>query len=307
MKKSSGFGNLDWVTRNKVLSRLTVIASIQTNPNYSVAHLILIKLRVLIEYLVRTIYSLKFNRKSLRSIKKLAGSRSEVKAIVLGNGPSVSNLLHSTNKLNLESFDLFVVNFFPLSELGSTLLPNAIVLSDPLTHPLSKTEKNIKLWKWIHSHENVEIFVPSSWFNHMKQSEFAPRCIYFDDRSLVGWTKNISPIRARGYGSLTSYKALAIAYFLGYKKIGILGFDNSMFMAVHTNPQNRVFQGSKYFYDEKVDLDVTDSLNIGISDYFYDTANSFAYLRFFRKLNIYNLDSNSLVDMIDKIPDLRDF
>jgi hypothetical protein len=141
----------------------------------------------------------------------------------------------------------------------------------------------------------------------MKQSDFASRCIYFDDRSLVGWTKNISPIRARGYGSLTSYKALAIAYFLGYKKIGILGFDNSMFRAVHTNTQNRVFQGSNYFYDEKDDLDVTDSLNIGISDYFYDTANSFAYLRFFRKPNIYNLDSHSLVDAIEKIPDLRDF
>ena len=307
MKQSSGFGDLDWVTRNKILRRLSVLTSTQTNPNYSVSHLILIKLRVLIEYIVRTIYSFKFNRNALRPIKKLEGSRSEVKAIILANGPSVSRLLSGTNKPDLKNFDLFVVNFFPLSDLGSTLLPKAIVLSDPLTHPLSNTEKNRKLWKWIHCHENLEIFVPTSWFNYMKQSEFASRCIYFDDRTLVGWTKNISPIRARGYGSLTSYKALAIAYFLGYQRIGILGFDNTMFRAVHTNPQNRVFQGSHYFYDEKVDLDVTDSLNIGISDYFYDTANSFAYLRFFKKSNIYNLDNQSLVDTITKIQDLRDF
>jgi hypothetical protein len=307
MKQFSGYGNLDWVTRNKFLSRLTVMTSIQTNPNYSVSHLILIKLRVLIEYSIRTIYSLRFNRKALRSLKKLAGSRSKVKAIVLGNGPSVSTLLSDTNIPSLENFDIFVVNFFPLSELGSTVLPKAIVLSDPLTHPLSKSEKNRQLWNWIHSQSNLEIFVPSSWFNHMEQSEFASRCVYFDDRSLVGWTKNISPIKARGYGSLTSYKALAIAYFLGYKKIGILGFDNSMFRAAYTNMQNRVFQGSNYFYDEKADLDITDSLNIGISDYFYDTANSFAYLRFFGKLNVYNLDSHSLVDVIEKIPDLRDF
>jgi hypothetical protein len=131
--------------------------------------------------------------------------------------------------------------------------------------------------------------------------------VYFDDRTLIGWSKNISPVHPRGYGSLTSYKAMAIACFAGYSRIGIIGFDNSQFRNVYTNPRNRIYQKSLYFYDESMDLELTDSLHNGIADYFYDTSNTFSYLRMFSKFPIVNLDQNSLADQFVKIQSLEDF
>ena len=53
----------------------------------------------------------RYNWQNIRFNKKLKKFKFANKALILGNGPSLNNLL-LMNKLNLESYDLFVSNYF---------------------------------------------------------------------------------------------------------------------------------------------------------------------------------------------------
>lgn len=305
--KFDGNGDFSWILNNRKLSALANFTSTQTNPNYSLSHLILIKTRVLFEFTIRSILLVGKHKRALRQIRQTKNSCTGRKAIVFANGPSVNSLDLKNSVFRSEDIDVFVVNFFPLSKLASQIRPNCLVLSDPLTHPKIVSGKNQELWDWVRNNPSVFLYVPTSWYEAFQNLPVSNKIAYFDDRCLIGWSKNISPTRPRGYGSLTSYKALAIACFAGYSRIGIIGFDNSQFRTVYTSPENRIFQKSHYFYDESRDLELTDSLHNGITDYFYDASNTFSYLRMFNNFPIVNLDQDSLADKFTKINNLEDF
>lgn len=302
-----GDGDFDWVVNNPKLNMLASFTNTQTNPNFSLTHLSLIKIRVLIEFIVRSFFLLGNHHRAIRLTRRIKGTASGRKALVLANGPSVNILEAKLPSLDLSDVDIFAVNFFPLSTLASKVKPHFLVLSDPLTHPKISSEKNAKLWDWIQNNPDVRLLVPSSWSRTLRGFSQPMRINFFDDRNLIGWSKNISPTRPRGYGSLTSYKALAFACYAGYSRIGILGFDNSQFRFVYNDKQNRVYQQSNYFYTESTDLELTTSLYNGIADYFYDTSNTFAYLRMFSKFPIFNLDEQSLADNFTKVSKLEEF
>jgi hypothetical protein len=305
--KFDGNGDFSWVLNNRILGALANFTSTQTNPNYSLSHLLLIKIRVLFEFAIRSILLVGRHQRALRQIRQIKNSCTGRKAIVFANGPSVNSLDLNNSVFRAEDVDVFVVNFFPLSKLASQVRPNCLVLSDPLTHPKVVSDKNQELWGWVQNNPSVSLYVPTSWYKTFQNLSMSNKIVYFDDRNLTGWSKNISPTRPRGYGSLTSYKAMAVACFAGYSRIGIIGFDNSQFRTVYTNLQNRIYQKSLYFYDESRDLELSDSLYNGIADYFYDTSNTFSYLRMFNKFPIVNLDPNSLADQFIKIQSMEDF
>ncbi len=305
--KFDGNSDFSWVLDNRKLGALANFTSTQTNPNYSLSHLLLIKTRVLFEFAIRSILLAGKHQRALRQIRQIKNSCTGRKAIVFANGPSVNSLDLKNSVFRSEDIDVFVVNFFPLSKLASQIRPSYLVLSDPLTHPKIVSDKNQELWNWVQDNPSVFLYVPTSWYKAFQNVSMSNKIVYFDDRSLIGWSKNISPTRPRGYGSLTSYKAMAIACFAGYSRIGIIGFDNSQFRTVYTSPENRIYQKSHYFYDESRDLELTDSLHNGIADYFFDTSNTFSYLRMFNNLPIVNLDKNSLSDQFVKIKFLEDF
>jgi len=305
--KFDGNDDFAWVLNNQKLSAFANFTSTQTNPNYSLSHLFLIKVRVLFEFATRSILLIGTHRRALRQIRELKNSSIGRKALVFANGPSVNSLDLEHSAFRSEDVDVFVVNFFPLSKLASQLRPKYLVLSDPLTHPKIVSNKNQELWDWIQNYPAVTLCVPTSWYPAFQNLSMSNKLVYFDDRTLIGWSNNISPVHPRGYGSLTSYKAMAISFCAVYSRMGIIGFDNSHFITVYTNPQNRIYQKSLYFYDENGDLELTDSLHNGIADYFYDTSNTFSYLRMFSKFPIVNLDQNSLADQFEKIQNLKDF
>lgn len=305
--KLDGDGDFAWVVNNPKLSLLASFTNTQTNPNFSIIHLSLIKLRVLIEFMVRSFFLLGSHYRAIRTTRRIKETASGRKALVLANGPSVNILEDQLPSLDLSDVDVFAVNFFPLSTLASKVKPQYLVLSDPLTHPKITSHKNVKLWDWIQNNPDVRLLVPTSWYKTLRSFSQSMQINYFDDRNLIGWSRNVSPTRPRGYGSLTSYKALAFACYAGYSRIGILGFDNSQFRFVYTNKQNQVYQQSNYFYSESTDLELTASLYNGIADYFYDTSNTFAYLRMFSKFPIFNLDEQSLADNFIKVSKLEEF
>jgi len=305
--KSDWNDNFAWIRNNQKLSDLERFTSAQTNPNYSLSHLFLIKIRVLFEFAIRSIFLVGTHNRALRKIRKLKNSSTGRKALVFANGPSVNSLDLEHSIFHSDDIDVFVVNYFPLSKLALQIMPNYLVLSDPLTHPKIVSDKNKELWDWIRNKPSVTLCFPTSWYVALQNLSLSNRVIYFDDRNLIGWSKNISPIHPRGYGSLTSYKAMAIACFAGYSRIGIIGFDNSQFRTIYTSQQNRIYQKSNYFYDESRDFELSNSLHNGITDYFYETSNAFSWLRMFTKYPIVNLDQSSLVDRFVKIKGLEDF
>ena len=145
--------------------------------------------------------------------------------------------------------------------------------------------------------------MPISWFYLIQtDSELAERTLFFDDSGLEGWTKNISPTRARGYLPLTAYKALAFAGYLDFRRINIIGIDKSMFRTVAVDFENRLIQYPNHFFERgAVTTDISGAYPTGINDYFRDMSLCFGSLAsYFVGLPIVNLDVESLVDCFPK-------
>lgn len=274
-----------------------------SNPNYSLTRVILTKLRVVAEWSLRRMLELGIRRQAFAPLRSLRNSASDRTAIVMANGPSLNLIsLAKVSDAQKHSLDVFVVNYFPITQGTELLRPNYLVLSDPVTKPTSTNNRSLDLWAWIDSHPEVKIICPSSWFRQINKSRYAlSRFLFFDDTSLISWTKNISPLRARSYLSMTAYKALSVAVYLGYSEIDVIGFDNNQVRGLIVDENNRIIQGPNHFAEYSVEADITDRLSAGVSDYFYDFSAAFSDLRkFSHKGNIWNLDPKSYVDAFPK-------
>jgi len=274
-----------------------------TNPQYSITRVLLTKIRVIVEWSIRRIFEIGIRRKALASLRTKANAYSSRTALVIANGPSLNLIsLIKVSEAQKKSWDVFAVNFFPISDGTKDLVPNYLVLSDPATQPTSLNDRAIELWKWIVVHPEVKIICPTSWYRTIKKIDLdSKQFIFFDDSSLISWSRNISPVRARSYLSLTAYKALAVAIYFGYSEIDIIGFDNNQVKGLKVTEENRVIQGPNHFTKYSDDSDLTDRLPNGVADYFYDFSCAFADLRKFTEFGkIWNLDPDSYVDAFPK-------
>jgi hypothetical protein len=260
---------------------------------------------VLCEYAFKRAKYFPFHGKALKATRSLKEIKSGRCGLVIANGPSARNLdLGYVAAQRATGLDVICINYFPLSEASQVLTPDYLVLSDPYMRPSQHADsRNHALWTEICRH-NYKVVVPTSWYPEMAaQQNLSGRVVYFNDIGLEGWTRNISPLRARGYLPLTAYKALAFADFMGFDKIFIIGFDNSMFKTIHVTDDNRLVQFANHFFAQGgVEKDITHHFPNGIADYFYDVSLCFATLsRCFRSDKIFNLDPESLVDSFTKI------
>ena len=125
---------------------------------------------------------------------------------------------------------------------------------------------------------------------------------YFNDIEQRRFNNNVVDItKPRCYKSITSYKALAISCFLGFKNIYIAGYDNNYFKTIEVDKNNKIHylenhvfkQGGtdKYSYEKDKSLNLAKLLLIW--------SYSFLDLCSFPK-NIINLDENSLIDAFKK-------
>lgn len=288
------------------LRRLELLTRPNNGPGLSLSRLFLVKLRVVAEWLFRRVLETQMRAKTIAVLKSLRNSKAEKIALVLANGPSLSKLdiKKVSAKVAHGDLEIWGVNYFPLSHFANVFeSAYKLVLSDPETKPTSKVQAAQKLWEELLLHPPKKIFVPVSWSSLEEIRRLGERIIYFDDLSLEGWTSNVSPVRARGYSSLTAYKALAISQYLGYKETFILGFDNSMFQTLVVNEKNELYQKSNHApgTGSESDAPIKTSHPFGTSDYFYDLSKSFYDLKkYFGKFPIINLDKHSLVDAFEK-------
>jgi hypothetical protein len=196
------------------------------------------------------------------------------------------------------------MNGFYKSVLNERIISDHYVLSDP-SHSPDASEFFEGLWPSI-SKGVSNVFCPRTWKIDSRVVE-PERVVHFEDRSLELWSKNTSPLRPRGYLSMTAHKALAIANFMGFAKIYVVGLDNSMFLTFEVDEANRLLQrpnhsGGSGGMDAKY---LDESFPGGVADYFYNLAFGAHQLKkLFGEYPIVNLDKASFTDAFKKSDDL---
>lgn len=212
------------------------------NPGLAVSRTIAVNMAVLVRsffYISRFGPKQRGRLEPLRAMKNRFGN---LDALIIAGGPSASKInprevarLQKSGHLHV-----FAMNRFFDSALGRLIIPDFYVLSDPANSP------NGYLNSWgneiSQKYPETVLFTPTHW----KQQTFAlnppsDKNIFFENRSLEGFGRGTSPLRLRGYLGLTALATMAIADFMGYRKIAIIGLDGTSVFSAEIDKQNRIF------------------------------------------------------------------
>jgi hypothetical protein len=298
-------------TRDRVLKNSRVAAfdrftTPHTHPGLSAGRILLVKTRVLAVFLLRRLAQGSGRRDALEGTRALAGSAAGRDVLVIGSGPSASTVKKTAVTSAQKKGDLVVIatNFFLASDLGKTITPDYLVWSDDIFHP-SRSDDNSEAWEGVASHPGITLVSPWTWRGEIEKKKLPNKVVYFDDDTLEGWSKNISPLRPRGYQGSTGQKAIAFATHLAPRQTFIIGIDLSYFRHFTVDEHNRLFRNPVHLRGTDTGVaDLTPQTLVGLADELYSTANTFRYLHtHFRGKNISTLDPGSLIDAFPKVTD----
>jgi hypothetical protein len=256
--------------------------------------------------------------KELRKTSTLRNTMDHISAFVFANGPSLKKLdFFKVKKYQEEGFKIFCVNSFIGDGTGLIFVPDYYVLSDPaffgffneLYEILDKeADKRIKEIKnninALKNNKDIKLFVP---IQYHRKLDMDNEIFYFNDIEYRWFNKNVyNIIYPRAYLSMTAYKALAIACFMGFKKVYICGFDNDYFKNITVDIENNLYYTNMHFKeqgDSKI-RKVPHSEASNIAELLLGFSLLFEDLYKFPKDRIINLDNESLVDAFSKKHDL---
>jgi hypothetical protein len=274
-------------------------------PAASIIRIIIYKLTLFLKTILRIAYQYFKFYNFIRKTKKLKNTRKSKKAFVFANGPSLRKI--DFNKINKLGFDVFVTNKFNDNN-NDKLRLNFYVLSDPRyfdpSHKWFRIKENIK--KKIYKNKYLTLFVPFEFITHdLLADNVYGFCDYQNESS-----NNVSNIiLPRGFISLTGYKALSIALYLGYSEIYICGFDNSYFSNIFSDKNNNLKNKIEHFYKKKDKEDENIKSNWkSLGHMLYSEHFLFTDLDKFAKVKgskIINLDESSLVTSFEKKHNLK--
>jgi hypothetical protein len=239
------------------------------------------------------------------NLKTLKSSKVQNRSIIIGNGPSQGYLTNEILQgLKDNKLDIIVVNYWNENVSLSSVVPTYLVISDP--HTLSENapsrlqDRNTALRKYLLENPTITLICPIRRCKELSTIFNKERLIGIVDSDLQYWSSNITPIRPRGYISMTLYKALAIAKWFDYEKIYVLGMDNTYPRNIFCNIDNKFINleqhagGDEYTVDQSK---IYPNIGVGlleISDLYFDSYK-------FNSDSIYNLDPYSLTDSFKKI------
>jgi hypothetical protein len=256
----------------------------------------------------RYIHEIVKGRSWLYALLNTKGSMFSKEALLIGNGPSQGYLDSGTiKKFQDMSGDVFVVNYWNLNPMLADVSPNYLVLSDPLTLNFGTEAKNL-----VHENEGllnflivnscVRVICPISRCQDIAALIGKNRVIGFCDTPLKLMPRSTNPLLPRSYVSMTLFKALAVAKFFGYKRIFILGMDNTYPRNIFCDDQNRILNLEQHA--GKPDYVVDQSGRYAsVADLLDELANLFRDAKKFADdKRVLNLDIHSLTDAFPKIP-----
>jgi len=293
----------DSIARLRVVRRMERWLSPHTHPGASVLRVAAVKLRVLAMFLIRRLFQGVGRRSALEGMRKLSGSARGRTVLLVGNGPSANRLLASEVAEAQKSGKVIVIatNYFFFSPHSPELTPDFIFWSDDVFHPRLK-EKNADLWRKLEAHGDTTLVCPWTWRGPVSAMGLPNRVEYFDDDSLETWSKNISPLRPRGYQGTTGVKALAFGVHLGGSDVQMIGIDLSYIKSISVDIDNMtILHPTHVPGTDSGRQDLTPYTVTGLTDLLYSAANQFrAFHTHFQNRGIHNLDPDSLVDAFPK-------
>jgi hypothetical protein len=246
----------------------------------------------IIRYLIELFINFKYFKKTFK-LKNLYNTK---KALIIGNGPS-------QGFLKTQELDNFVnsgghticLNKWHEDKVLSKHIPSWYFLSDPSHFRNSYLKSIIKYFK---EHSSIKIVVPAKKLKILENRGLKNELFCFSDSEML-FFKNINPLFPRGYCSMTLYKALAWAVYLGYNSIGAIGMDNTYVKEFLSDENNKLFLLHNNKINESIVLQKYSNLNV--SKFLFDLFQSFYHLEYFPNKNIFNLDKYSLTDRFKKI------
>jgi len=203
--------------------------------------------------------------------------------------------------------DVFAMNWYTHTNIAKSIIPDYYVLSDPINKMNSgksfRGRKTEDLWDQLSVWSDTKLIVPNFWMRQLRETKFKIGC-YVDDRELLGFTKNISILKPRGYCSMTAFKSIAAAVHLGYDTIYLVGFDSSTFMSTAINSKNQIFESKNNIADgphtpnQVLDKDFPG----GMSDMLYAYAQVFLDVKkCFKKASVITIQADSYLDAFPKV------
>lgn len=273
-------------------------------PDSSILGIIIYRLRIRVSSLARQLYQFVFYRQILQKTKKLQGVKKGQKAFVFANGTSMNKL--DPLKIKSLGYDIFAVNGYMLSKFGELMPPTHYILSDPGWFNGSvgnekgrDPERNNKVMDLLDS-SNLKLFVPANYMQFVQCREAYGFC---DIENFL--SDNVVDIsKPRGYLSVSAYKALAIALYLGYDHVYICGIDNNYIKFLEVDSENRLSYQVPHIADSlRVYLD-EHKFSRTVGEYMYRDHTLFEHFRKFPYSRITNLDPESLICEINKHHDL---
>ncbi len=226
-------------------------------------------------------------------------------ALVLGSGPSLNAL--NVEVLDNHIDDVFVINAFNQLKVADRVNPTFYGLSDPAHFVAQAGAQALELTETLSYIKSVgaTLILPHTAYSSHAFTDFSK--IYFDDRERMFLNNNLSPLKPRSYGSTTIYKMLAMAMFMGYEKIYLLGFDNSNFLNYRGRPDNLMQDLGGAIADRKFEKKSSfigeheKEFTSGMAGRMQSYAHLFGDLHKFNSGKIFNLDPYSLTDAFPKV------
>ena len=254
-------------------------------------------------------------RKIYKSLLGLQNSKIGKSCFVLANGPSLKKINpYKLKKYRLETkSEIFCLSHFPNSEFSQITGYDYWLQSDPkwmkqdasniderYTRTINKVNQNIK----------KKVFIPSNYVKKFK-NVFKKEVVGFNDLEVPSFISNsIDPTLPRSFVSMSAYKALAIACYMGFEPIYICGFDNSYVKNLRNDKNNNIYGLVEHFDSIAYDYKSSDpKSNLAyqhrtVADELISKSRLFSDLEKFKKYKIFNLDIDSLTDAFPKIDDI---
>lgn len=257
-------------------------------------------------YLIHSVEMLKY-RKLLKNLKNLEGTKKGKIALLVANGPSCNkvNWQAVSQSQSRKELEILGLNDSILLSENSLVGLDYLLKSDPL----DKSELFMNYKSLISRNPNnseTKLITPLNW--HAPNSIICcklSKCLHFFDSGRNHLRSGTSPVHMRTYPPMGSFKLLAVARFLGYDKIFVIGLDNTFFKNVNIDEEFRIVQGSIHYKSNYQNSHVmSHHFPNGIADYFHFVSQNFLTLRKYFNSDLYiNLDRDSLNDTFKKIKD----
>lgn len=250
--------------------------------------------------------------------KKIPKSTKEY-ALVLGNGPSlIKNINEINNKLNFGIYDLWVVNFYALSEGFIKTKPNYYVLADPSIWRKQPTNNIYQLINKINETLSwgMILFIPyeAKIFKFDKMFKNKNLTInFYNNTPCKGHFSILNYIFRFGLGMPKPVNVLIPSLVLcirqKYKMIHLYGADHSWHENIESSVNGTTLVKQFHFYKENVTslpMIKTDGTPFKIHELFYEWASAFsAYYTIsefaqYMKVNIKNCSAVSYIDAFQK-------